>query len=335
MSGLTVQNPPGQLSVYDRITDPIQFIESMGKVFWESKAAGCQTLAEGKLLALACMSERMNPFDINRTYHLMEGKLAMRADSMLAKFRGIGGKYKWVKDGEDGISASLSLTYDGETITSTYSIEQAKQANLVKEKGNWAKDPASMLRARVISRGIRMIAPEVIAGTYTPEELSDFTQDDSPPAKTPKRGKGASTEKDEVIDVEVIPAVSPAQSAPAEPEKAAGTTSTSVTVSGNPVTETTEKPPFEVEQKKEEVAPTTPSQASISEAGTTKATPASDIALIMVDVELNAKKAGMSMDDLDKKIFGSTGKHLNELNEQQLRNVLKIVAGAAEKAAGN
>lgn len=278
----------GVPSVYDRIADPLPFITEMGKVFWHAKACGCQTEAEGKLLALACMSERMNPFEINKTYHLMDGKLSMRADAMLAKFRQLGGKFRWIKDGEDAQSASLELTYDGNTITCTYSIEQAKQAGLVKDKGNWAKDPASMLRARVISRGIRMIAPEVIAGTYTPEEISDFTDSDNAPVEntsTPKpRGKKEKTSgtAGDVIDAEftIVSPATPAAQPEAAPVIAPATASKA------------EEPPFETKQEASQVTAATTPEASVSNAGETSQAPKDDLTMLLIDIGLTAVKAG-------------------------------------------
>jgi hypothetical protein len=116
----------------------------------------------------------MSLMEFQRTFHLIEGKPSMKSDSMLAKFHQIGGKHRWINDGEDGQVATLQLKIDDEEQTCTYSIEQAKQAGLVKPKSNWEKDPGSMLRARVVSRGIRMLRPGIIAGSYTPEEIEDF-----------------------------------------------------------------------------------------------------------------------------------------------------------------
>jgi hypothetical protein len=44
-----------------------------------------------------------------------------------------------------------------------------------------------MLRARCISKAIRMLAPEVVAGVYTPEEAADFAAPSAPAQPTPTR----------------------------------------------------------------------------------------------------------------------------------------------------
>lgn len=167
----------GALAVYGRIKDPMEFINGMGKVFSMAGACGVKTENEGKVLALACMCKGVDPFELQQDYHIIDGKLSMRADTMLAKFRERGGKHRWIKDGTDGIAAELELKdRDGNVVVSKFDITKAKDAGYVKAGSQWIKRPDQMLRARCTSDGIRMIAPEVNSGRYTPEELEDAGQ---------------------------------------------------------------------------------------------------------------------------------------------------------------
>jgi hypothetical protein len=59
-----------------------------------------------------------------------------------------------------------------------FTIEDAKQASLVKPNSPWVKYPAAMLRARVISAMARAVFPDAIMGCYTPEELDPEAQID-------------------------------------------------------------------------------------------------------------------------------------------------------------
>lgn len=218
----------GAMSVYDRIADPLAFIEQMGKVFAETGACGCQKHADGKLIALACLSERQSPFDIERRYHLMDGKLRKKSDVMLAELRQSGGDFEWLKDGKDG-TASIKLTYKGKEYVSTYSMQDAERAGLVREKSGWTKNPANMLRARATSEGIRMIAPEIAAGIYTPEEGEDIAAaggavaTPAAPAATSKRATKAEQEarKAELQQAQAAPATPTAAPAPAVVETTA------------------------------------------------------------------------------------------------------------------
>ena len=173
------------ISVFDRV-DPMSFIDTMGVIFSQTGAGGAKNLNEGKLLALACLAERKNIFTIANEYHLIGGKLTMKADVMLGKFRIAGGRHRWIKDGEDGVEACLELEYQGQKIQSRFTLDQAKKAEFnFKPGSNWSKDPGSMLRARCITRGIKMIAPEIVGGYYTPDEIEDYVQGDSAPVAVP------------------------------------------------------------------------------------------------------------------------------------------------------
>lgn len=237
----------GASAAYDNIDATLRFINEIGPVLWKSGAGGVKTESEGKLMALACLTERKNPFEINRTYHLMDGKLTMRADAMLAEFRARGGSFKWIKTGDDEQEAILHLEIDGDSIDSKYTFKQAEKAGLVRSGSGWTKNPANMLRARATSEGIRMIAPEIIAGTYTPEEIEDVATQ-APPARTKaevvNRGEELrqmqqeaqqaakpANQDDEIIDAVVE------QKRPAEPEK-------EEKVEPGP-SNATEEPPFE------------------------------------------------------------------------------------------
>lgn len=61
---------------------------------------------------------------------------------------------------------------DPEPTQMTYTIEQAKLANLT-GKDNWKKDPAAMLMARASSRLARAVYPDLCVGLYTPDEIED------------------------------------------------------------------------------------------------------------------------------------------------------------------
>lgn len=186
--GLIQSNGNNGVLMFDRIQDPMAFAGHVGKAFAASGMFGCKNLAQGQVLALACILEKRNPLELMRTYHIISGKLSMRADAMLAEFRRRGGKIKWLKTGEDGLEARGKWSYDGNALEVGFTLAEAKRAGLVKAGGNWEKFPDAMLRARAISKAIRMIAPEIVAGCYAPEEL----------------GAGGNPESD-VIEAEYVP----------------------------------------------------------------------------------------------------------------------------------
>ncbi len=54
---------------------------------------------------------------------------------------------------------------------SSFSIEDAKRADLLKPDSGWMKYPRAMLFSRAISQGARIYCPDAICGVYTDEEI--------------------------------------------------------------------------------------------------------------------------------------------------------------------
>ena len=148
----------------------IEAIEKVGVAIAKSGMFGVERVEQGFILALQCFTEGLPPMELCKRYHLIQGKLSMRADAMLALYRERGGRVKWVK--YDADAAQGEWTFEGQTQNISYTANDAKLAGMLPAKGGgWAKFPAEMLRARCISKSVRMLCPEVVTGTYTPDEV--------------------------------------------------------------------------------------------------------------------------------------------------------------------
>lgn len=175
-------------SIYSKIDNPMEAVREIGGWIVKSGLFGCEKVEQGNMIALACLCDGKNPLDIERTYHIVKGKLSKKADVMLANLRQAGGEYRWIEDGSDGNVAEIEITFKGQTGTCRYTMEMARMAQLIKENGGWKKNPPNMLRARATSNGMRMYAPEIVSGVYTPEELNDMHggEETSRPLFTPQ-----------------------------------------------------------------------------------------------------------------------------------------------------
>jgi hypothetical protein len=180
------------LSIFDRITDPKETAKQLGAAICESKVFGCQNAAQGEVLAWECLVLRIPPLRLAQTYHLIMGKLTMRADAMLAGLVERGGSYLVKSRTPD--AAAIEIDYHGQKQTFSLTWEEAKKEPFAYEEQDgkvvemWAagdpkKQPTlktkystprarmQMLWARVVSDGVRTMAPEVNSGRYTPEEF--------------------------------------------------------------------------------------------------------------------------------------------------------------------
>jgi len=146
---------------------------SLGSCIANSGMFGNCLPARGAVVAAICYQENMSLLDFLRWYHLTnDGKITMRADRMMAEYQRLGGTIVWKETSEEKAEAVCSYA-ENKNVTVSYTIDEAKKAGYIRDKSNWTKDPASQLRARVITRAVRMLCPAATAGVYTPEEMAD------------------------------------------------------------------------------------------------------------------------------------------------------------------
>lgn len=134
---------------------------------------------QGEMLAWECISRGLPPLSLVETYHIIQDRLSMKADAMLAGFNKAGGRHKIIEYSPD--ACEVHFTIDDQTLPIRITWEDAKNEKWPfgknkQLKDNWATPMArqDMLWARTVSRGVRRMKPEVVAGRYTPEEISDF-----------------------------------------------------------------------------------------------------------------------------------------------------------------
>ena len=178
----------GSNAIYNKITDPIHAIQVMGEMIWGSGMFGCVKPEQGMVLAMTCLAEGKAPLELAKTYHIIEGKLSMRADAMLGRYLTTGGKVKWIVRSDTEVRAIWSK--DGNDVEIAATLEEYKNNGVAigangKLKANWQKFPRQMLTARCVSEGVRLLAPQIVSGIYTPEEVQDFSSPPAPVRHTP------------------------------------------------------------------------------------------------------------------------------------------------------
>jgi hypothetical protein len=159
-------------------------MERMAQAISKSNLFGMKDVEQALALMLVAQAEGLHPATAARDYHIIQGRPALKADAMLARYLNSGGKVEWHEHTDSKVAATFSHPQGG-TLKIDWDTERAKKAGLG-GKDNWAKYPRQMLRARVISEGVRATNPAVAVGVYTIEETQDFE-----PADKPGRGKRA------------------------------------------------------------------------------------------------------------------------------------------------
>ena len=151
---------------------PLQDITQMAEVAAGSKMFGFKNPQEAMAIMLLCQAENLHPAVAMRDYHVIQGRPALKADAMLARFQQAGGSVQW-KDYTDEKVTGVFSHPSGGSLEVSWSLAQAKSIGIA-NKDNWRNYPRAMLRARCVSEGIRSVYPGCVVGVYTPEEIQDF-----------------------------------------------------------------------------------------------------------------------------------------------------------------
>jgi len=203
-----------QIIAYENINH-LEGIERLGEACARSGMFGDIQEPQGFIIALQCMAENKPPLELAKHYHIIKGKLTKRADAMLAEFESAGGEWQFLDLKNPTVQKAIVSYKKYEKVEVEYSVDDAKTCgvyNLKDRKGNpsmWAKFPANMLRARLVSETLRAIAPAIVTGVYTPEEAAQFdevTKVSEPVKKaTPANAqRKAEPKQAEVIETEIV-----------------------------------------------------------------------------------------------------------------------------------
>lgn len=155
--------------------------ERMAQAIAKSGLYGFKSPDQVLALMAVASAEGRHPGSVARDYHFIQGRPALKADAMLARFQQAGGRVEWLVYTDEKVEATFSHPQGG-SLTLAWTLAQAKSIGLA-TKDNWKLYPRAMLRARVISEGIRTVYPGVLVGEYTPEEVGDFKEVYEAPAK--------------------------------------------------------------------------------------------------------------------------------------------------------
>jgi len=202
-------------------------VKELGRSLAQSGLLNLQNDRQGEVIAFSCINHGRDPLAIPEQYHVLGGKLSLRSDAMLGRLVADGGTYEVIEHSPD--AAEIEVSYRGrkyrERLTWTDAQQEpfvyaGKQADVaaalatgkaatLRLSANYAtpRRRSQHLWARVCSDAVRVIAPNLIAGYYTPTEVSDWTG-------------AAITEAGDMQDAATLVEVPQAEAIAVEPESA-------------------------------------------------------------------------------------------------------------------
>jgi hypothetical protein len=157
---------------------PVQDIERMALAVAKSGLFGVNTPDQAMALMLIAQAEGLHPAIAARDYHVIKGKPKLSADAMLARFQAAGGIVKWTSYTDEKVAAVFSHPQGG-SIEVDWTPERAQRSESV-NRDMHRKFPRQMLRARVISEGVRTVFPGATGGMYVPEDAPAAEQVQQP-----------------------------------------------------------------------------------------------------------------------------------------------------------
>ena len=148
-------------------------MQQMAEAIAKSGLFGMKDTNSVLALMAVAQAEGLHPATAARDFHIIQGRPALKADAMLARFQNAGGQVNWKEYTDERVTGCFKHPNGGE-LDVTWTIEQATRIGLVKPGSGWQKFPRAMLRSRCISEGIRSVFPGSVTGFYSPEEVADF-----------------------------------------------------------------------------------------------------------------------------------------------------------------
>lgn len=131
--------------------------------------------ADVLLVVLTGQELGISPLQAIRGVHIVQGKPVLAADLIIALCMKHPDCRYFHLDESTPERATYSTLRAGhpEPTRMTWTMEDARRAKLT-GKDNWTNHPAAMLRARCAAALARVVFPDILFGTYLPDEAEEF-----------------------------------------------------------------------------------------------------------------------------------------------------------------
>jgi hypothetical protein len=173
--------------------EQISSLERLAAIIAKSGMGGFKTPEQATVALLLALAEGIPLGRVIHEYHVINGRLSLRSECMLARFQRAGGTVEYLVHNDTEVSLTASHP-KGNTLTVVWTIERARKAGLTANT-TWAKHPAAMLTARAVAEAVRAVYPACLSGIIAEEEAEEIAGIESAPLPTPPtrrtRGNGS------------------------------------------------------------------------------------------------------------------------------------------------
>lgn len=169
-------------------TISINEIQQMaGAVVASQLFGGIKTKEQAFTLMLLCQAKGLHPIEAMERYHLIQGRPALKAETIIAEFQKAGGIVNWDEYSDERVTGTFSHSAGG-SLTNTWDMARAQKAGLA-GKDNWKNYTAAMLASRCATEAIRRVYPGCLQGMHSVEEVQEIVEAELAPTQQRKAVK--------------------------------------------------------------------------------------------------------------------------------------------------
>jgi hypothetical protein len=193
--------------------EQVSSLERIAAIIAKSGMGGFKTPEQATVAMLLALAEGIPLGRVIHEYHVINGRLSLRSECMLARFQKAGGAVEYLVHNDTEVSLTASHPKGG-SLTVVWTIERARKAGLTSNP-TWTKHPAAMLTARAVAEAVRAVYPACLSGIIAEEEAEEVGANDAQlPALNPRRTRGNGSNGSNGADIRLTPARPVAASEP-------------------------------------------------------------------------------------------------------------------------
>ena len=151
----------------------IDDVMRLSSIAMKSNYFGFRNPEEAAIKIMYGLELGLPAFQAMQNITVIQGKPTM-GSNLVASLIKRSGRYNYTIPVWDEVQCTIVFTENGKPVgESSFTLNDAKRAGLLRGGGNWEKYPKSMLFARALTQGARAYCADVfVAPPYVPEELA-------------------------------------------------------------------------------------------------------------------------------------------------------------------
>jgi hypothetical protein len=140
----------------------IESLERIATIIARSGMGGFKSPEQAMVALLLALAEGIPFGRIIHEHHVINGRLTLRSECMLARFQKAGGTVQHIDRSPACVTVCASHDKGG-SLTVSWTMERAQKAGLTANP-TWQKHPTAMLAARAIAEAVRAVYPACLSG---------------------------------------------------------------------------------------------------------------------------------------------------------------------------